>query len=398
MDNTNVNLHGDSMLDDLQYFLSERFDFRFNVLTEMPEYKRKGENHYRMIDKRVMNTLSIEAMASGLDCKDADVKRFIYSEKISTYHPFKDYLSNLPEWDGVDRVTMLGARVSGNSMWLNGFHRWMLGMVAQWMGYPSRCANALAPILISTEQGMCKSTFCSMLLPDELQRFYTDKFDITSTSGCEQKLSTFGLINMDEFDRYTEKMMATLKNLMQMKRLNYRKCFRAYYSDLPRIASFIGTSNEKSLLTDSTGSRRFLCIEVESPIDCSPVDYPQLYAQLKMELEAGKRYWLTKEEELEIQEHNQAFYKQSTEEEVFFKMFRLPKEGEPCVKMTASSIFNHLQKRYPALMRGANVRQFGKVLCHIGAKKTRSSLGSLYQVVYVGRSNAGNDSQLLKSA
>jgi hypothetical protein len=101
---------------------------------------------------------------------------------------------------------------------------------------------------------------------------------------------------------------------------------------------------------------------------------------------------------LEIQEHNQAFYKQSTEEEVFFKMFRLPKEGEPCVKMTASSIFNHLQKRYPALMRGANVRQFGKVLCHIGAKKTRSSLGSLYEVVYVGRSNAGNYSQLLKSA
>ena len=94
MDNTNVNLHGDSMLDDLQYFLSERFDFRFNVLTEMPEYKRKGENHYRMIDKRVMNTLSIEAMASGLDCKDADVKRFIYSEKISTYHPFKDYINN----------------------------------------------------------------------------------------------------------------------------------------------------------------------------------------------------------------------------------------------------------------------------------------------------------------
>ena len=117
-----------------------------------------------------------------------------------------------------------------------------------------------------------------------------------------------------------------------------------------------------------------------------------------MELEAGKRYWLTKEEELEIQEHNQAFYKQSTEEEVFFKVFRLPNEGEPFVKMTASSIFNHLQKRYPALMRGANVRQFGKVLCHIGAKKTRSSLGSLYQVVYVGRSNAGNDSQLLKSA
>ena len=386
MNETLMNMGANPKLNDLQIFLSENFDFRYNVLTDMPECKPKNENTYRMIDKRMMNTLSFEAMMDGVDCKDVDVKRFLFSERIPTHHPLKDYMANLPEWDGTDRVTMLAARVSGKAMWLNGFHRWMLGMVAQWMGYTSRCANALAPILISTEQGMCKSTFCSMLLPEELRPYYTDKFAITSSSGCEQKISTFGLINMDEFNQYNERMMTMLKNLMQMKKVNYRKCFKAYYSDLPRIASFIGTSNEKSLLTDETGSRRFLCIEVEKPIDCSPIDYPQLYAQLKFELESGKRYWLTKEEELEIQEHNQDFYKQSTEEEVFFKVFRLPNEGEPFVKMTASSIFDMLQKRYPALMRGANVRQFGKVLCHIGAKKTRTNQGSIYEVALVGRS------------
>ena len=386
MNETLMNMGANPKLNDLQIFLSENFDFRYNVLTDMPECKPKNENTYRMIDKRMMNTLSFEAMMDGVDCKDVDVKRFLFSERIPTHHPLKDYMANLPEWDGTDRVTMLAARVSGKAMWINGFHRWMLGMVAQWMGYTSRCANALAPILISTEQGMCKSTFCSMLLPEELRPYYTDKFAITSSSGCEQKISTFALINMDEFNQYNERMMTMLKNLMQMKKVNYRKCFKAYYSDLPRIASFIGTSNEKSLLTDETGSRRFLCIEVEKPIDCSPIDYPQLYAQLKFELESGKRYWLTKEEELEIQEHNQDFYKQSTEEEVFFKVFRLPNEGEPFVKMTASSIFDMLQKRYPALMRGANVRQFGKVLCHIGAKKTRTNQGSIYEVALVGRS------------
>ena len=390
MNETPMNMGANPKLNDLQIFLSENFDFRYNVLTDMPECKPKNENTYRMIDKRMMNTLSFEAMMDGVDCKDADVKRFLFSERIPTHHPLKDYMANLPEWDGTDRVTMLAARVSGKAMWINGFHRWMLGMVAQWMGYASRCANALAPILISTEQGMCKSTFCSMLLPEELRPYYTDKFAITSSSGCEQKISTFGLINMDEFNQYNERMMTMLKNLMQMKKVNYRKCFKAYYSDLPRIASFIGTSNEKSLLTDETGSRRFLCIEVEKPIDCSPIDYPLLYAQLKFELESGKRYWLTKEEELEIQEHNQDFYKQSTEEEVFFKVFRLPNEGEPFVKMTASSIFDMLQKRYPALMRGANVRQFGKVLCHIGAKKTRTNQGSIYEVALVGRSMKPN--------
>ncbi len=380
MNNTPMTMGANPKLEDLQNFLFENFDFRYNVLTDMPECKPKNTTTYRMIDKRMMNSLSYKAMMMGIECKDADVKRFLFSDQIATHHPFQDYMASLPEWDGTDRVTMLAARVSGQAMWLNGFHRWMLGMVAQWLGYPARCANALAPILISAEQGMCKSTFCSILLPEELRAYYTDKFAITSTSGCEQKISTFGLINMDEFNMYTERMMTILKNLMQMKKVNYRKCFKAYYSDLPRIASFIGTSNEKSLLTDETGSRRFLCIEVEKPIDCSPIDYPQLYAQLKFELESGKRYWLTKEEEKEIQEHNRAFYRHSPEEEAFFKVFALPKDDEPCFKLTATDIFNQLQKRFPAVFRGVNPKNFGKVMTKIGAIKTHTMYGSVYQV------------------
>lgn len=37
-------------------------------------------------------------------------------------------------------------------------------------------------------------------------------------------------------------------------------------------------SNRCDLLTDSTGSRRFLCIEVQDKIDTSPVDHDQLWA------------------------------------------------------------------------------------------------------------------------
>ena len=402
--NKPIALGANPKLNDLQIFLSENFDFRYNVLTDMPECKPKNENTYRMIDKRMMNTLSFEAMMDGVDCKDADVKRFLFSERIPTHHPFKDYIDALPEWDGTDRVTMLAALVSGKAMWINGFHRWMLGMVAQWLGYPARCANALAPILISTEQGMCKSTFCSLLLPEELRPYYTDKFAITSTSGCEQKISTFGLINMDEFNQYNERMMTILKNLMQMKKVNYRKCFKAYFSDLPRIASFIGTSNEKSLLTDETGSRRFLCIEVEKAIDCSPIDYAQLYAQLKFELESGKRYWLSKEEELEIQKHNHAFYRHSPEEEAFYKVFDLPKEDETGLNLTATDIFNQLQKRFPKVMQGVKPQRMGNVLTKIGAKRTHTRQGNVYLVkpVKLGESTQAshgeNDNQALMSA
>ena len=372
-----------SLLDNLEACLFDRYDFRFNVLTEQTEYAPKGTSTYELVDQRVLNTLCLVARKNGINCWDKDVSRLLLSQEIANYHPFLDYMDNLPDWDGIDRVSELASRVSDTPLWIEGFHRWMLGMTAQWMAMDVQCANAVAPLLVSTEQGRCKSTFCSILLPTELQRFYIDKFDITSVSGCEQKLSLFGLINMDEFDRYGIRTMATLKNLMQLKKLTFRKSHRAYYSQLPRIASFIGTSNQKELLTDTTGSRRFLCVEVKGKIDCTLPDYAQLYAQLKTELLNGERYWFTSEEERKIQEHNRMFYKFSPEQDVFFRCFRLPMEGEEGIQISSTEIFCKLQKRFPSAFRGRSVSNMGRMLLAMGVERVRTRTGSYYRVVPV---------------
>ena len=372
-----------TMLEDLEVCLFSNYAFRFNVLTEQTEYRKKGESVFHLVDQRALNTFCMEARKQGVNCWDKDVSRLLLSQQIADFHPFSDYMEKLPEWDGVDRVSELARRVSDEALWVSGFHRWMLGMVAQWMKLEGQCANAVAPLLVSTEQGRCKSTFCSIILPEELQRFYIDKFDLTSVSGCEQKLSQFGLINMDEFDRYSVRSMANLKNLMQLKKLTFRKSHRSYYSQLPRIASFIGTSNQKELLTDTTGSRRFLCVEVKGKIDCSRPDYAQLYAQLKAELLAGERFWFTSEEEKEIQEHNRFFYRQSPEQEIFFRCFRLPKEGEEAILLSPTEIFCRLQKKYPAAFRGSNVVNMGRMLIGLGVERVRTRYGSAYRVVLV---------------
>ena len=372
-----------SLLHRLKEYLFGKYDFRFNVLTEQAEFRTKGEGDFHQVDQRMMNTFCMESREEGINCWDRDISRLLFSQKVDDFHPFRQYVEDLPQWDGVDRVSEMARRVSSLPVWVNGFHRWMLGMVAQWMGLDGQCANAVAPLLISTQQGRCKSTFCSILLPKELQKFYIDKFDITSVSGCEQKLSHFGLINMDEFDRYGLRTMATLKNLMQLKKLNFRKSHRSYYSQLPRIASFIGTSNQKELLTDTTGSRRFICVEVLGEIDCTLPEYAQLYAQLKSELLAGERYWFSSEEEREIQEHNRSFYKHAPEQEIFFRCFRLPSEEEQGVQLSSTEIFCRLQKKFPAALRGCNVVNMGKMLMALGVERVRTRNGSAYRVVPV---------------
>ena len=380
---TEKNARKSSLLEELEIYLFKVYDFRFNVLTEQTEYRKKGESVFHLVDQRALNTFCMKARKQGINCWDKDVSRLLLSQQIADFHPFSDYVEKLPEWDGVDRVSELARRVSDEALWVSGFHRWMLGMVAQWMKLEGQCANAVAPLLVSTEQGRCKSTFCSIILPEELQRFYIDKFDLTSVSGCEQKLSQFGLINMDEFDRYSVRSMANLKNLMQLKKLTFRKSHRSYYSQLPRIASFIGTSNQKELLTDTTGSRRFLCVEVKKKIDCTRPDYAQLYAQLKAELLHGERYWFTSEEEKEIQKNNRYFYRQSPEQDIFFRCFRLPKEGEEAMLLSPTEIFCRLQKKYPAAFRGSNVVNMGRMLIGLGVERVRTRYGSAYRVVLV---------------
>lgn len=290
-------------------FLRANYDFRYNRLTEETEFRPlSGTNkEFRPIGKRELNTLCMEAHAEGISCWDKDVSRYIYSTQIGEYHPFRLYMDELPPWDGIDRLTPLARRVSALPLWIKGFHTWMLGLAAQWTGKTGVHANSVAPILISAEQGRMKSTFCKSLMPRVLQRYYMDNLKLTSEGQAERLLSEMGLINLDEFDKYAEKKMPLLKNLMQMSSLHVCKAYQRNFRDLPRIASFIGTSNRFDLMSDPTGSRRFFCVEVEKPIDCEGIEHEQIFAQLKAELADGHPYWFSKETEQEIQQNNAPF-------------------------------------------------------------------------------------------
>ena len=375
----------ENMLAALQCFLTARYDFRYNLLTEQTEYRGKEmpDEEYGIVAQRDLNTFCLEARSGGINCWDKDVSRLLHSRKVENYHPFLHYMSHLPQWDGVDRVTPLAVRISRKPMWVKGFHRWMLGVAAQWLGQAQDCANAVAPMLVSREQGKRKSSFCKILMPKELTPYYIDKFDLTSESGCEQKLSLFGLINMDEFDKYRAGQMPALKNLMQMASLSLCKAYQKNYRSLPRIASFIGTSNRKDLLTDPTGSRRFICVLVEYPIDCEGIDYAQLYAQLKAEILTGEHYWFTKEEETELQQSNMTFYRQGPVEDVLRSCYRAAEKGEGCELLSSADIFQRLKKINPAAMRGANPASLAQILIAVGIERKHTKFGNVYRVVSV---------------
>lgn len=52
-------------------------------------------------------------------------------------------------------------------------------------------------------------------------------------------------------------------------------------------------------------------------IDSSPIDHAQLYAQLKILLDLGERYWMNKRRRSYLEKVNQSFYRIPAEEDVF---------------------------------------------------------------------------------
>ena len=118
----------------------------YNLLTERTECARldagkANEAHhltYTPVDNRILNGIALNAIESGVDCWDRDIKRYVESDHVQAYHPFELYFKNLPEWDGKDRVKELARRVSDKDVWIRSFHRWMLAVTAQWTGSGNR--------------------------------------------------------------------------------------------------------------------------------------------------------------------------------------------------------------------------------------------------------------------
>ena len=339
----------------LAAFVEERYDLRHNLLTGQAEFRPKGQDAaaFLPLTARALNSLCLAAHEAGIPCWDRDVSRF----------------------------DALARRVSDSALWVSGFRRWMLAVAAQWMGMGDDHANSVAPVLVSGRQGLGKSTFCRNLLPPELSAYYTDSVDVANTARMEQLLVEMGLINLDEFDRIPVRRHPALKNVMQLTDLHVRKAYRRDTLRLPRIASFIATSNSHELLSDPSGSRRFLCVEVERPIDSTDIEHAQIYAQLKAMLLGGERHGFTAEEEAEIQRANVAFYRTCPAEEAFARHFRAARPDEEALSVSLPELIALLRKRQPGTLTSIGMQEFSRALVAAGVERRHTEKGNRYRIV-----------------
>jgi hypothetical protein len=315
----------------IDIFLRENYELRLNIMRGVAEYRQRTGLGFEFQDltEQARNSITLRAMEQGIKCWDKDIRRYVCSNDIEPYDPISDFLERLPQWDGKDRVTPLALRIhTSYKEWPQLFHIWMRSMVAMWQGKGQLTGNALVPLLIG-RQGCGKTSFCRILLPREQREYYNDRINFKNEADLNLGLTSFALINLDEFDKITQRQQIVLKYLVSTSDLKYRPPYGKAYQSHRRYASFIGTTNEPTPLTDPSGSRRFVCVMVEGDIDFrTPVAYQQLYAQLKQEIQDGERYWLTPDEEVALMKHNRQYQQVNGLGEMLLSLYRKPEGHE----------------------------------------------------------------------
>jgi len=366
--------------------LTSRYLFRFNTVMGYTEYhsKKAAANGWQPVDDRVVNGLTMEARLSGLDAWDKDVRRYVQSNMVRSFNPVLDFLERSAKaWDGeTDHIGLLARTVPCDvPQWEGWFRKWLLYMVAQWLGCTRQYGNSVAPLLIS-EQGNNKSTFCRRLLPEELQWGYNDNLLVSEKKQTLLAMSQFLLINLDEFNQISPKLQeGFLKNVIQLASVKVKRPYGKHVEDFPRLASFIATTNEHSVLADPSGNRRFIGVELTGAIDVSqPIDYEGLYGQAVTLIRRGEQYWFDDAEVREIMAHNSQFQMLSPAEQWFNECFEAATDESDGQWLTCAAIFNRL-KRYAGSGFKGNLNHFGRVLNNMaGLHQRRKNNGKFYLV------------------
>lgn len=370
----------------LEEFMKRRYEFRYNTVLGDLEYRQRDSIHFyfQPADQRVRSSIAMKVLKEGVRVWDRDITRFLSSDYVPLYNPIEEYLYNTGRWDGKDRIRALADLVPcHNPHWRELFYRWFLGMVAHWRGIDKQHGNNTSPLLVGP-QGYRKSTFCRILLPPELRFGYTDSIDFKSKQEAERSLGRFFLINIDEFDQINANQQGFLKHLLQKPVANLRKPYGSTIQEMRRYASFIGTSNLKDLLTDPSGSRRFICIEVTGPIQTNvTINYRQLYAQAMHDIMKGERYWLDDTDEAIVKEYNREFERVDPLEELFLCHFRGAEESEEGEWLTAMQIFNDLQQKTRDKLAINRIAAFGRTLRKLDILNKKSNRGTLYHLVRI---------------
>lgn len=369
--------------------LNSNRQWRYNVLTDKPEYKDEGRD-WQPMDDRSFDTIISKLRMMGLGIQDKALKSLIGSSDFSSdFNPVEAYLNNLPVWNPeIDpdyiHETFIGhmefKKPEDTEFYDMMFRHYMVGMVMLWLRKIKE--NPTMPVL-SGPHGIGKTYFCRGLLPPELEQYVanvgpSDPVNKDTILMLSEKL----LIVCEEFELTSKTKSDMFKYVTSLNKSTVRRSYDRYSEDRIRLASLIGSNNQTAFIYEPEGNRRFVGIELTGMIKLcdKPIDYAGLYAQTMYLIKEHFPPHPNAEEIALIAKHNEAFQRPDDCEEALLTILRKPEEDETPEVVLVGEIQKklHLDGFHGPAYSASNI---GKTLRRMGIYTHRVRRGSEAYVI-----------------
>jgi hypothetical protein len=317
-------------------YLEAKYDITYNEISHDFQISFKGSKEWQYLN---LNSLIIELAKAGIDIPNGKLETLLRSEWIPKCNPIREYFEALPKWDGEDHILNLASHVPTYETEAFNYH------FKKWLVRTIKCAletnyfNKQAFVLSHQGQNSGKSTWCRFLCPPDLTEYMAE--DISNDKDARIQLCRNFLYNLDELAVLSKKDVNALKSFFSKTFINERLPYDRKNTILPRICSFVGSTNMSSFLNDETGSVRWLCFELKGKIDfgySKQVDIHRVWSQAYHLAYCDPTF----EPELSItdiqenEERNKKYTKLTIEEELVSKYYEKSNDLEDFV--TASDV------------------------------------------------------------
>lgn len=381
-------------------YLNENFDFRYNIISNEVEFRKKGDKMYTYFDEFEYNGIIIEMDLKGIHIPDQKYNNIIVSRFISEkYDPFKDYLLSLPRWDEkTDHIAHFLQQVNlvsetrDRKYFIEGFRRWFVALVMSLIeDRPDPYyINQVAFILVGRQHGKHKTTWLGSIVPEKMRlRYYYPSSFNPHNKDHEKYLATKLLINLDEMSSFLKSDIETIKSKITQPQVSLRLPYGRADVYAKRRASFCGSINDRQFLRDETGSRRWFVIEIENISYDPNFNVDLMYAQALHLYQTKFRYWWDGDDINDLELRNEEYTQPTMEEEYLLQMF------EPVSDKDDSSLIQYLTTSEIATrIAGDNnrmninnsvIRGLGKALTKHGFQRKSKRQANISKPVYAWR-------------
>lgn len=331
-----------------------------------------------IIEEIDYNTIFIR-MKTHFD-KEIPRSRFeeiIKSKYIKFYNPIKEFvernkhrnpIGTFEKW--LECITLKNENIDRNVV-LHFLKKWYTGMIAQALG--AEFPNEFFLTLLSTDQGIGKSTFLrKFVLPEELRQ-YQAEHSLTFDDDFKVIMGQTLLLIDDEMDGRTYESAQSFKNVLSQKDMTTRRKYDRRISTIKRRCSFAGSGNNLNVVRESQ-NRRIIPIEVKY-LDykgLSKIDYNDLFMEAYNLFKSGFKYSYTKDDKQGLENLYQDYIQKSDIELILDEYVELPSYLKDEQFISTLGIVSRLSELYPQFIKRINPMTVGKLLNDKGHKSTRS--------------------------